>query len=100
MKGRAIVRGAALAAVFLALALAVTWPALSDVGWWGVHDWVQFYTYYGVPHRAVAKYHELPAWDPYYYGGNLAWGTRTTRRCRLYLCRCFSSASSRGRRST
>jgi len=74
VKGRAIVRGAALAAVFLALALAVTWPALSDVGWWGVHDWVQFYTYYGVPHRAVAKYHELPAWDPYYYGGNLAWG--------------------------
>ncbi|MCD6405829.1 MAG: hypothetical protein J7M19_08375 [Planctomycetes bacterium] len=61
-------------ALFAGLALAVTAPMLWRISWWGVHDWAQFYSYYGVPKRAVAEYHELPGWNPYYYGGNVQWG--------------------------
>jgi len=69
-----VLKATALAAVFLLLAVAVVYPALSFMSWWGVHDWVQFYTYYGVPYRAVAEFHELPGWNPYFYGGNVQWG--------------------------
>lgn len=65
---------AALWALFIALALSVTLPALMRIHWWGVHDWPQFYVYFGVPERAVSEYGELPGWNPYYYGGNVQWG--------------------------
>jgi len=63
-----------VAVLFCALAVAVSYPALRHMNWWGGHDWVQFYTYYGVPHRAVTQFHQLPAWNPYFYGGNVQWG--------------------------
>lgn len=65
---------AVLALLFVALSLAVTAPMLEHIDRWGVHDWPQFYSYYGVPRRAVADFHELPGWNPYYYGGNVQWG--------------------------
>lgn len=66
--------GAALALLFVALSLAVTAPMFENIGRWGVHDWPQFYSYYGVPRRAVADFQELPGWNPHYYGGNIQWG--------------------------
>jgi len=74
LKPKSSIDAAAAIAVAILLALAVTYPALRFVSWWGVHDWVQFYTYYGVPQRAVAEFHELPGWNPYFYGGNVQWG--------------------------
>jgi len=64
----------ALVCLFAALSLAVTAPMFRNVRRWGVHDWPQFYSYYGVPRRAVAEHHELPGWNPYYYGGSVQWG--------------------------
>jgi hypothetical protein len=74
VKRKSLVRTLVVSALFLCLALAVTYPALRYISWWGVHDWVQFYTYYGVPHKAVMTFHELPGWNPYFYGGNVQWG--------------------------
>ena len=74
IRSRGILAHAAAAALFTALAAAVMLPALTRMGWWGVHDWAQFYAYFGVPQRAIAEYHELPGWNPYYYGGNVQWG--------------------------
>ncbi len=71
---KTVLRHAALWALFVALALAVVWPALGRITWWGVHDWTQFYSYFGVPRRAIVEYHELPGWNPYYYGGSVQWG--------------------------
>jgi hypothetical protein len=71
--GRAL-KAAGLWLLLAALALAVFFPALEHIHWWGAHDWAQFYSYYGVPRRAVVQYGELPGWNPYYYGGTLQWG--------------------------
>jgi len=72
--GSKAVRTTALWTLFLALALAVTLPMLIHPTWWGVHDWPQFFSYYGVPRQAIVEYKELPGWNPYYYGGNIQWG--------------------------
>jgi hypothetical protein len=69
-----ILRTAALCLLFLVLALSVTWPMLVDIHRWGVHDWPQFHTYYGVPRRAVVEHGELPGWNPHFYGGTVQWG--------------------------
>jgi hypothetical protein len=74
VNGRKALETACLLLLFTALAVAVAYPALRYIGWWGAHDWVQFYTYYGVPHRAVTQFGEMPAWNPYFYGGNVQWG--------------------------
>lgn len=60
--------------LFVALALGVTAPMFRAPRAWGIHDWAQFYTYYGVPRRAVAEDGELPGWNPHFYGGNVQWG--------------------------
>jgi hypothetical protein len=74
MKSRNVLSHAAAVAVFAGLSVAVMWPALTRPAWWGVHDWAQFYSYFGVPLRAIVEYHELPGWNPWYYGGNVQWG--------------------------
>lgn len=74
LKSAKLFKHLALWTLFVGLALAVTAPMLWRISRWGVHDWAQFYSYYGVPKRAVAEYHELPGWNPYYYGGNVQWG--------------------------
>ena len=71
---RGVWRNVALAALFTALAVGVLYPALEHISWWGVHDWSQFYTYFGVPRRAIVEYQEMPGWNPYFYGGNVQWG--------------------------
>ncbi len=53
MKSRTVAAHAAAAALFAAMSVAVMWPALTRPAWWGVHDWAQFYSYFGVPLRAV-----------------------------------------------
>ncbi len=74
MNSMRILRTAVLWLLFLVLALSVTWPMLADINRWGVHDWPQFHTYYGVPRKAVVEYGELPSWNPHFYGGTVQWG--------------------------
>lgn len=64
----------ALWLLFAALTFAVTAPMFKHLSWWGVHDWPQFYCYYGIPRRAVVEHGELPGWNPHYYGGNVQYG--------------------------
>jgi hypothetical protein len=62
------------------VALAVSWPALGSASLLSMYQDAQHLTLFEEAARiAVARFHELPLWDPYYCGGIPALGTPSAR---------------------
>jgi hypothetical protein len=81
---RLLQRGAARTsvrlAVFSAIALVALWPLLSTAD--SLNDFrdTQYFTLFEDAARiTVAKYHQLPLWNPYYCGGTYLLGTPSAR---------------------
>jgi hypothetical protein len=67
-------------AVFSAIALVATWPLLSTADSMNDFRDTQYFTLFEEAARlSVAKYHELPLWNPYYCGGTYLLGTPSAR---------------------
>ena len=49
-------------------------PVFTNFNNWGRLDWPQFYTWYDVSRTTILKYKQIPLWNPYSWGGNLALG--------------------------
>jgi hypothetical protein len=67
-------------AAFAAIALAATWPLLSTAD--ALNDFrdSQYFTLFEEAARlSVAKFHQLPLWNPYYCGGTYLLGTPSAR---------------------
>jgi hypothetical protein len=54
--------------------LVVVWPWLEDLSTFGFHDWDVQTSHRYLAVEAIARYGELPAWNPYACGGFPAWG--------------------------
>jgi hypothetical protein len=62
------------------VALAATWRALGDSSQLNAYQDAQHFTLFEEAARiAVARFHELPLWDPYYCGGIPGLGTPSAR---------------------
>ncbi|HEY1954772.1 MAG TPA: hypothetical protein VGH28_04155 [Polyangiaceae bacterium] len=67
-------------ALFVTLAVAAQWVWLSHAGSMVDFRDAQYFTLFEeAARRTVAKYHELPLWNPYYCGGIYALGTPSAR---------------------
>ncbi len=57
-------------AFFSLLTLALLSPILSNITYWGQHDWDQHFLYHGTAELSIKKFHQFPLWNPFYCGGN------------------------------
>ncbi len=68
------------AAYFVGIALAATWPALANANLLNDFRDAQYFTLFEEAARlSVARFHQLPLWDPYYCGGISGIGTPSAR---------------------
>ena len=73
-------RTSARLAVFAIIALVATWPLLASAHLLNDFRDSQYFTLFEDAARiSVAKYHQLPLWNPYYCGGTYLLGTPSAR---------------------
>ncbi|MBD3388587.1 MAG: hypothetical protein GF416_05920 [Candidatus Altiarchaeales archaeon] len=61
----------AMAAVIAVVVAAYMLPVIGRLGYWGISDWDQFYTFYQNARDTILGYGQIPFWNPYICGGNV-----------------------------
>lgn len=56
--------------VLLSVSLLVCYPVLRDLRGWGGPESDFFLVFYGAIRESLFRYHQLPLWNPYTYGGS------------------------------